>query len=229
MGSGKAILIVLAAIVAAGAYWLTFRPHAYRYEMKIDVYTPEGVRSGSAVREVKWFPQPKYLAANRFSFSQRGEAVAVDLPNGQTLFSLLDRNGYETILAGFGPAPASDIKAVLDRADSDRQIQTYPSRDALLIRRLSLPTFVRFRDPNDPESVEIVDPDNLGASFGPDVKLERITVQMTDKPVTESIESRLRWLPDLLKRRARLNGRTGSIANTDLANTLGSGRFKAGR
>ncbi|OAF01137.1 hypothetical protein AYJ54_29000 [Bradyrhizobium centrolobii] len=29
------------------------------------------------------------------------------------------------------------------------------------------PVLVRFRDPNDPTSVELVDPSNLAASFGP--------------------------------------------------------------
>ncbi len=42
-----------------------------------------------------------------------------------------------------------------------------------------------------------VDPDDFAASFGEGVSLKRITVQITDDPVTTGIEERLGWLGDL--------------------------------
>ena len=58
------------------------------------------------------------------------------------------------------------------------------------------PTLVRFRDINDPKTVEDVDPANLATSFGPGFHLRRITLQRTDDAVTHGIENRLKWLRD---------------------------------
>ena len=221
-------LIWITAAVGLGAvlYWLNYRPHVYRYEITIEVDTPEGVRSGSSVREVKWSAQPRSFG-NFFTFKQRGEAVAVDLPGGQTLFSPMDNNGYDTVLTGFGAASTGDLKLVLDRANADRKIYTFPSENELRPRRLHLPIMVWFSDLNDPKSVMKVNSEDFEAAFGPGVRLKRITMQMTGKPVTQQIERRLKWLPELRKRRARLNGKTGSIATKELADNLGSGAFKA--
>ena len=60
--------------------------------------------------------------------------------------------------------------------------------------RSAYPMMVRFADESDPTSVALVDPDDLAASFGEGVSLRRITVELTDDPVTASIEDRLGWL-----------------------------------
>ena len=53
-----------------------------RYRLTAEVQTPEGVRTGSSVIETTW---DRGLSGA----TVKGEAVAVDLPNGQTLFVLL--------------------------------------------------------------------------------------------------------------------------------------------
>ncbi|MEX2490602.1 MAG: hypothetical protein WD425_02455, partial [Nitrospirales bacterium] len=59
------------------------------------------------------------------------------------------------------------------------------------------PLLVTFTDITDPTTVKTVDPDNLAATFGPGVSLKRITLEITDEPVTEGkIENVLRWLDD---------------------------------
>lgn len=55
---------------------------------------------------------------------------------------------------------------------------------------------VTFGDEADPTSVAEVDPDDLAATFGEGVKVKRITVELTDDPVTTGIEERLGWLPN---------------------------------
>jgi hypothetical protein len=50
---------------------------------------------------------------------------------------------------------------------------------------------VTFGDLADPTSVAEVDPDDLAATFGEGVKLKRLTVELTDDPVTTGIEERL--------------------------------------
>lgn len=73
-----------------------FSEESYRYRMAVEVDTPQGVRAGSAVIEVIQgegiaFPGPE---AGGVKARVRGEAVAVDLPGGQTLFALLRSPGY---------------------------------------------------------------------------------------------------------------------------------------
>ncbi len=58
----------------------------------------------------------------------------------------------------------------------------------------NLGLLVRFRDPNDPTTVERVDPHNLAASFGVGVRLVHATVEITDDPLTTGIEKKLPWL-----------------------------------
>ena len=62
------------------------------------------------------------------------------------------------------------------------------------VRAADYPLLVTFADPADPTSVQRVDPANLAASFGPGVTLKRITVEVTNDPVTTGIEKRLGWL-----------------------------------
>src|SRR4051812_42566362 len=69
-------------------------PHySARYQMIVEVETPQGIVTASAVRAVSLsasvpiaIPLP---GEDRPHWRERGEAVAVDLPNGQTLFALM--------------------------------------------------------------------------------------------------------------------------------------------
>lgn len=59
------------------------------------------------------------------------------------------------------------------------------------------PLLVTFTDITDPTTVKQVNPTNLAATFGPGVSLKRITLEITDEPVTEGkIEHVLGWLDD---------------------------------
>ena len=69
---------------------------------------------------------------------------------------------------------------------------------------------VTFGDLDDPTSVAEVDPDDLAASFGEGYALKRITVQITDDPVTTGIEQRLGWL------RGHTSGMLDGRANSTL-------------
>ncbi|HBM06154.1 MAG TPA: hypothetical protein DD369_11230, partial [Erythrobacter sp.] len=71
------------------------------------------------------------------------------------------------------------------------------SRADQVNKRSAYPMLVTFGDLDDPASVERVDPDDLAATFGEGVRLKRITVQITDDPVTSGIEQRLGWLGNI--------------------------------
>jgi hypothetical protein len=76
-----------------------------------------------------------------------------------------------------------------------------------------LPMLVRFRDLNDPASVERVDPADLAASFGAGVKLEGINIEITDQPVTHGIEAILPWIKDNLHTRRLIPPTPGRISH----------------
>ena len=86
-----------------------------------------------------------------------------------------------------------------------------------------LPLLVRFRDIDNPTSVEQVDPSNLSVSFGPGVLLRRATIEITDNPVTTGIETRLKWLKGL---GGRYLGNNSTSADAPLG--LHAGNFKMG-
>ncbi len=183
---------------------------SYRYRLTVQVDTPEGVRSGSSILEVRYYNVPDWLPNGGGTSSQyRGEAVAVDLPGGQTLFALLtgqdggsiERFAPEAIRAAGQPVTAESIQNV--RGIFRVPLEYYPQ-------------FVRFRHLAKPNSVEAVDPSNLSRSFGQNTRLKSVLVQITEEKPSFSITKRLPWLKDF---RTSLDGQRYQMTH-DLANNL---------
>ena len=171
----------------------------YRYKITVEVETPEGLRTGSAVREVRSGCGPTPSAV-RASLRMRGEAVAIDLPNGEQLFGLLIGGASAENLASITLSP----QIVGQRKFTESCEQFDFTVKALAASRLSgvvspedYPMFVRFLDIGDPMSVEAVDPENLAAAFGEGYRIERITVNTTNEPVSDGIGDRLPWLAEI--------------------------------
>jgi hypothetical protein len=215
--SAGAMLVAIAIMLG---YALLERPSTYRYRITVEVETPEGLRVGSVVRELVYRKAPRLsLESKSFTLRQRGEAVAVDLPGAQTLFSLLDVNAADTVIAALGGGDRRrPVKGLLDQGGSGE----YPDRATLRKWRLELPRLVRFRDPANPKSVEPVDPYNLAESFGRGTKLRRIVVQLTDEPMNGGLEKRLPWLSK--HRTISLAGNRFS-KSSELADNLFTGAF----
>jgi hypothetical protein len=191
----------VAMLLAACGLVKSYEP--FRYRLTVEVDTPQGVRTGSSVIEVT-------AGEVRASFGgaaaeTRGEAVAVDVAPGQTLFVLLRSEasyGWAGgIMSSVTPKPddpsisredrfGAHIEAV--RANHKLNIvpRWFPPHSSADYPVTGYPIMVRFRDIRDPKTAEIVNPDNLAASFGPGVKLRRITVQITDDPVTDNVMTR---------------------------------------
>ncbi|MFT4025920.1 MAG: hypothetical protein QM676_03845 [Novosphingobium sp.] len=167
----------------------------YRYKMTVEVETPDGPRTGSSVIEVRTHESPAFPGpeAGGERSRVRGEAVAVDLPAG-TLFALLQAEngrGAEIYAWALLPEPPTKGATPEDRRANLNALRSVAGRAEL--QRANYPMLVTFRDLSDPTTVETVNPADLNTSFGPGYVLHRITVQMTDEPVTTAIE---RWLPN---------------------------------
>ena len=195
MRRGGCVLIPIALIVAAFLVlkWV-HAPVRYNYRMTVEISTPEGLKSGSGVQQLEVIPTLPLLTATEYTTMQHGDAVAVDLPDGSTLFVLLN----QTIpYRAFSQGGNKDLRATLSAAESGREY-TYSPVNSANEERLKVgggtavyrPNYVKFRDVSDPSSIYAIDPRNVGDGAA----IRRITVELTHDRLTRSIDRRLPWL-----------------------------------
>jgi len=226
---------LIPTIVVSLAAWVfvSTRPISNHYRITMEIAVDGVVHIGSGVIEVNWYPTPKSLEglANGGSGASnvRGEAPGVDRGDRGLLFVLL--SGPELKDRGSGASYFSgDPEMFVLNAYPTRNVRTKPARsdDAapspgeVEVPVSRLPMLVRFRDINNPLSVEKVDPNDLTPAFGPGVRFARATISITDQPITTGIIKTLPWLEGL---RANLDG-TVIVSSNTLAGTLGVPKFK---
>lgn len=222
---GGTMLAAAAALALSGCAEMF--PYRYRFELTVEIDTPQGLRKGASVYEV-WASNKTALLPEEASrdWGVRGEAVAVDLPNGQTLFALLKTNAKHGDLAGLSmtaldPAFRNDIVESAARIASGKGVKRQAE-----VAAGDYPMLVTFRDLTDPASVQAVTPTGFASVFGPGYALRRITVQITDQPVTTGGERRLPWWSKYLDR--HLDGTSATIEDMrdeNLAAHLSVGNF----
>ena len=192
-------MVMISLFIVIGHFvWDHFYPSAtIRYRITVNVETPEGIKSGSAVRElrVSRFPSPS-PDARGFSAKLTGEAVVVDLGSKGKIFSLLDYpSAYITIAESFSRNLGRD--------------------DILFFRNLKPGTkvavplsgqheIVYFSDLSDPKTVQAVyktkridtksihkkgyeADDRLSEIFGPGYRVKDITIEITRDPITRGV------------------------------------------
>ncbi|WP_395331957.1 hypothetical protein WBP06_03685 [Novosphingobium sp. BL-8H] len=231
MGAQQKTLVILIAAALFTTQSCSPFGRSYRYRMTIEVETLEGLRTGAAVREITYQEALKLADSSGAHVTQQGEAVAVDLPGGRTMFALLESDPYITMQTAFG----ADSRAILDSAQADMRlavVKPYPPTIGTDPRAPSnyyhgYPQLVTFEDIKNPSTVKMVDPGHLEKTFGRGVKLRRITVRMTKEAITQEIVKRLPWLEDYQIRQVNLNNTpNSSVASNELADRLGTGYFQ---
>lgn len=204
----KALLIgiIMTLIFMAFVYYLNshvFMTGTWRYKITVEVETPEGIKTGAAVREISVQRGISLAPEMTSHIDFKGEAVAVDLGERGILFSLLtsaETIPFYTFPSGVGYTTAEGI-------DYYRHLKAGPKE----LEAREYPMFVRFYDTNDPKTVERVvhsnalknsilksDPnypvDTFEEAFGKGVRLKSIFVEMTDEsPVVENVAKILPW------------------------------------
>jgi hypothetical protein len=172
-----------------------------RYRMTVQVATPQGLRTDSSVIQSTISMTRTIYDPHALDYKVKGEAVAVDLPGG-TLFAVLNNRAigsdYPTYLLhnalthGIVSPPLSrhyDAPEWMEETAEANQV-----KPTIVLQPVDYPTLVRFRDPREATSMEVVDPEDLSVSFGPGAYLHRITLQITDDSVTDGI---LAQIPDM--------------------------------
>lgn len=213
-----------------------------RYRLSVEVETPQGVRRGSSVIEVVAVRNPNWVnpEGRGTRGKYRGEAVAIDLPNGRTLFALLRSEGGSVDAPSYWPVLAYNdiLDPNADFVQHVRQLAQIPP--VSVVKPLAktehvlpnggseisaLPLLVTFGDLNDPESVRAVDYNDLAASFGAGYKLKSITAEITNARITNGIAKRLSWLPQYYDK--MLDG-DALNRSKELPNNLSQNSFQQG-
>lgn len=193
----RALILALASLLLVSCS----KTETKRYEISIEVDTPQGVRSGSAIRQITHRVPPTFpsIGESKARLELSGEAVVVDLGSGQAIYGLLVGRDRSRQQADWG------IWALLEERNSsgERPIDLWPNSPTTSTPRFDdfVPMLVTFTDESVPESVTEVDPQDLAASFGTEVSLKRVSVRKTNKRPTDGIEERLPWLDNFPERR----------------------------
>jgi hypothetical protein len=232
--------VVAAIVVGLAVTWNIYFPSAtLRYKVTITVETPEGIKTGSAVREMTAYREPKIFPEQPAGHARtKGEAVVVDLGARGVVFGALGTDDYYVPLKAFGLNLSTDGVRQLQHFKSDKAVSLVEIKSSL--------SLVRFQNLNDPKSVEMAysiqpDPngsyvnptyiitDNMAKLFGEGVVLKDVTVQIVNEPVTKGIVLKLLpWLPEY--RNKMFDGQRYNTLGSQypVANSLAAGAFTAG-
>ena len=207
---------------------MTAPRNTWRYTMTVEVTTPEGVRSGYAVRQVTYHsPGYGFLGESQPHWDLKGQAVVVDLPNGRSLYALLRSAGNLGVSYGARIADSALGEGGRVRGWQGR-VELYPNppKTRILSYVDPLPMLVTFGNPADSKSVQLVEAHDAAATLGPGYALKRIDIEIVDEGVTTGIEQRLPWLSRVVER--RLDPAFVMSSHPNLAETLSHGDFLQG-
>ena len=166
-----------------------------RYRMTVSVNTPTGIRSGSAVREITHYRPPNIpmLGESRQQWRVLGEAVSIEVRTGQYLYALL--TGGDGV-PDFSSRVIDSIFRQVDRSGNLSKIEVWPSHP--VTRRPNIttpfPMLATFRNMSDPETAEIVIPTEIESVYGKGFSLRSIYISRTRDPLTDKIDTQLKWL-----------------------------------
>ena len=195
------VLAGVGAFVLSGCEFLT-PTSTYRQRITVELETLDGSKAGSSVVEVSYLEITSSNGGNGNALLG-GEAIAIDVAPKKTLFALLgsapgaDLNSYQAQLIGDAlnagaraDPPVNFPSSRYGYSVADHKV-IGDSGVKLDLPRELYPMLVTFADDKDLTSVMLVEPSDLAAHFGAGVKLKRISVAVTDEPVTTGIEKRL--------------------------------------
>jgi hypothetical protein len=185
---------------------MTRRGADYSYRLTLSIDANGVTHTGSSVVHVHEWDEQTIDEGWMGQSSIRGEATTVQLGDGRVVAALLT-SPTNTLLRDNGVplgAPRDD-PSVLGAVEDDRA-----SHD---LSYEQVPQLIGFLRADDPNSAIALDPTNLHADLGPDVRLRGARIEVTDGPVTTGIERLLPWLD--ARRRAEGRGGLRTISATE--------------
>lgn len=238
----KKSMIVIAVIVSAliAAWKIAYPTNSFRYKVTVNVETPEGLKSGSAVREARIYQQPE-VGDSRPWTNVFGEAVVVDLGKRGVLFATLDTDDHELVFSTF-----SEGRPSLTR-EGARYYEQLKAK--AVVDPLNYPLLVAFKDIKDPKTITVAYKpikqldnnkpgmqykivgveDNMAELFGNGVRMKNITLEMTQESVTWNVRQFLPWLNSYYDKDFNGNKSIAITVSASLAEKFGSGYFSTKR
>lgn len=185
--AGISAIFIFVFLIMFGSYALKdfFVPKIWNYKVTVVVETPEGLKTGAGVWQVKAQRNiAGYLnpGGGIVTFKVIGEAAVVDL-GGRGI--LMELPNYGVFLEAF---PYRNNETVVQYYDSFLSVGKFSNLD------ISKHNFVTFTDLERPETIRTVHGNDLKKFFGSGVSLKSIVVQITDESVTwGSVRKYLKW------------------------------------
>ncbi len=190
--------LTVACLVAA---WLLATPsETWHYRMTVTLQTPDGAKSGSAVRAVTIHPGLGFTGLPP-SFDLDGEAVAIETAPGKFVFALLRSNARDREYAAeiFAEAFPQDKKS-----------------GSVTLTDAQYPMFVHFDDLQTPKS-----------AARDDTAVKSVTIEVTDAPVSWSLAKMLPWLHNYAYQRLDGERFLDEKSKTPFANSIAAADFSS--
>jgi hypothetical protein len=197
-------------ILAVAFFRLNFYDIHVRYRLTVEVQDGDQLKTGSSVIEALYDIEPTWSWSGPGNSTRViGYAPTVDLGDKGLLFLSFanatptpeERARWSVYFCG-----ADSMYCLPFEAYGQRDVRThYYDREAslkTLLRQtgprdvpfVALPKLARFRNGDDPRLLVHVSPDNLATTFGPNVQLKRVILQLTDDPITPPPTIWPQWL-----------------------------------
>lgn len=175
-------------------------PATWRYKITVEVETPEGIKTGSSVREVRaWKNGAIFLNPDisPIMYEVIGEAVVIDLGDNDFLFGLLDDTSFLETERAF--------ETICSSADNKIKCIANIKIGTKSTLKDCHPKIVKFQNINNPKSISLVyEYKKLDAStnyknhfhdlYGDGYDLKIVTVEITDEKITNEINNIIPWL-----------------------------------
>lgn len=181
----KIVGILVLGLVLVTVWWKAqFPSTSWRYKITIEIETPEGIKSGAAVREVRaWKNAAKLINPDvaPIEYEVIGEAVVVDLGKRGLLFGLIDWDSYEEVYNSF-PFNSFDV---------DKRLHYYRSLKIGSMAKLQKrrPQLIAFKDLSDSKTLHRLSYEHLDDFFGNNVQFKQVIVEITDASVEWNIDN----------------------------------------
>jgi len=230
---------MLFIIIGSGiAFAMSEKPEDYcwRYKIKVEIDTPNGIKSGASVREA-CLSTFKGYNPQIADFKERddGEAVVIDIGSGLVFGTVHSSNSIFYISHVFPGPQLFSIEGAKHYASLKLGLKApLPLKD--------YPTFVSFKDLSVPETIQMVrgeiydksqkryiPVDNFEEYFGKGVKLHSVTIETTNEAVNWGIRKWLPWLDEYYDKMLDGSSNNSLGAKNQVANSFAAGSFSTKR
>ena len=161
--------------------------HEWHQKLTVVVDTPSGKVSGSSVIAIEATFGQAPMSDREVWYRVTGEATAVEIAPGRYLFALLggsEERYYRTV---------RDRLKNVSRGEWLKRIPLM--KEVVTLQPDSYPKLITFVDIDSPGSAREVSANTVFEVFGAGYKLDRVTIEITDDPVTNgAISALLPWI-----------------------------------